>query len=132
MVLFEILLKHCAPSSQQLFLNVWPRNTVFIFFAFDQLLMGLLLQIWTFSKFVFSITLKIYIVENPQSKELGRGPSGIVSTFWRKVSLCRLQRSKEAVCITNISYWRLILCSCRTSFCLFINKKILIKTAVRK
>ncbi len=24
-----------------------------------------------------------------QSKELGRGPSGIVSTFWRKVSPCR-------------------------------------------
>jgi len=37
-----------------------------------------------------------------QSKELGRGPSEIVSTFCRKVSLCRLQRSKEAVQITII------------------------------
>jgi hypothetical protein len=59
----------------------------------------------------------------PQSKELGRGPSEIVSTFWRKVSLCRLQRSKEAVQITIILTEEWFVLSCRTSLCLFIIKE---------
>ncbi len=58
-----------------------------------------------------------------QSKELGRGPSEIVSTFWRKVSLCRLQRSKEAVQITIILTEEWFVLSCRTSLCLFIIKE---------
>ncbi len=58
-----------------------------------------------------------------QSKELGRGPSGIVSTFWRKVSLCGLQRSKEAVQITIILTVEWFVLSCRTSLCLFIIKE---------
>ena len=66
-----------------------------------------------------------------QSKELGRGPSGIVSTFWRKVSPYRWQRSNEAVQMTIILIEEWFVSNYRTSFCLFMTK-ILNKTTLGK
>ncbi len=70
-------------------------------------------------------------VSIPQSKELGRGPSGIVSTFWRKVSPYRWQRSNEAVQMTIILIEEWFVSNYRTRFCLFMTKN-LNKTTVGK
>ncbi len=69
------------------------------------------------------------IQSGPQSNELTRGLSAIVSTFWRKVFHCRWQRSNEAVSIIINLTEEWFVSSWRTSICSFMIK-ILIKTTV--